>query len=96
MTGKCAGGYELPKMDKPCVKCGATSREPCPEFIRQQQDEIALLKQRFEDAKGYVKRAIASYERDPADNNFQRGFLAALEVVRDEAFSLSSHLDKQQ
>lgn len=39
-----------------------------------------------ESARGYVERAIASYAGDPADNNFQKGFLAALEVVRDEAF----------
>jgi hypothetical protein len=37
-------------------------------------------------AKAYVERAIASYAGDPADNQFQKGFLAALEVVRDEAF----------
>lgn len=37
-------------------------------------------------AKAYVERAIASYIGDPADNQFQKGFLAALEVVRDEAF----------
>jgi hypothetical protein len=41
-------------------------------------------------AKAYVDRAIASYAGDPADNQFQKGFLAALEVVRDEAFALSS------
>lgn len=38
-------------------------------------------------AKAYVDQAIASYAGDPADNQFQKGFLAALEVVRDEAFS---------
>lgn len=40
-------------------------------------------------AKAYVERAIASYAGDPADNQFQKGFLAALEVVRDEAFPCS-------
>lgn len=38
-------------------------------------------------AKAYVERAIASYAGDPADNQFQKGFLAALEIVRDEAFT---------
>lgn len=41
------------------------------------------------DAKAYVERAIASYVGDPADNQFQKGYLAALEVVRDEAFTCS-------
>jgi len=40
----------------------------------------------IEAARAYVERAIASYAGDPADNQFQKGFLAALEVVRDEAF----------
>lgn len=44
----------------------------------------------IEQAKAYVDRAIASYVGDPAGNQFQKGFLAALEVVRDEAFSVSS------
>ncbi len=43
----------------------------------------------FEQFKGYVERAIASFAGDPADNQFQKGFLAALEVVRDEAFTPS-------
>lgn len=46
-------------------------------------DGSALL----ESAREYVERAIASYAGDPADNQFQKGYLAALEVVRDEAFS---------
>lgn len=40
-----------------------------------------------ESAREYVEKAIASYAGDPADNQFQKGFLAALEVVRDEAFT---------
>ena len=44
----------------------------------------------LEQARAYVDRAIASYDGDPADNQFQRGFLAALEVVRDEAFAPTS------
>lgn len=38
-------------------------------------------------AKAYVERAIASFVGDPPDNLFQKGYLAALEVVRDEAFT---------
>jgi hypothetical protein len=37
-------------------------------------------------ALAYVERAIASFDADPPDNQFLKGFLAALEVVRDEAF----------
>ena len=40
----------------------------------------------LEGAKSYVDLAIASYVGDPPDNEFQKGYLAALEVVRDEAF----------
>jgi hypothetical protein len=36
----------------------------------------------------------ASYDGDPADNQYQKGFLAALVVVRDEAFTgCNSHAD---
>lgn len=55
--GKCAGGYELPGMDKPCKKCGATSREPCPEFARQQADEIAGLRAQLADARALNTKA---------------------------------------
>ena len=51
-------------------------------FHCQQSSSEAL-----ENAKAYLDRAIASFEGDPPDNQFLRGFLAALEVVRDEAFS---------
>jgi len=54
--------------------------------VAQGQSERGALA----DARAYVERAIASYAGDPADNQFQKGFLAALEVVRDEAFSVSS------
>ena len=30
----------------------------------------------------YLKWAIASFERDPADSEFQKGYLAALEEVQ--------------
>jgi hypothetical protein len=36
----------------------------------------------------YVLSAIALFEIDPADTDYQRGFLAALEVVREEAFAV--------
>jgi NTP pyrophosphatase (non-canonical NTP hydrolase) len=52
--------------------------------VMKERDE---LRAQLEQARDYVDRAVVSYEGDPADNNFQRGFLAALEVVRDEAFS---------
>jgi len=62
-------------------------------------DEIAALKSRVEEltkalesAKASVNRAIASYAGDPADNQFLKGHLAALEVVRDEAFATGSML----
>ena len=56
--------------------------------------EIELLRSQVEIARGtlsraqaYVDRAIVSYVGDPPDNQFQRGHLAALEMVRDEAFT---------
>jgi len=52
-------------------------------------DEIASLRAQLASAREYVDRAIASYNGDPADNNFQKGFLAALEIVREEAFPLT-------
>lgn len=38
-------------------------------------------------AKDYVGRALASYDGDPANNDFQQGFHSALQVVLDEAFA---------
>jgi hypothetical protein len=32
--------------------------------------------------KEYLEWAIASFERDPADSEFQKGYLAALEEVQ--------------
>lgn len=49
--------------------------------------EITRLRSELEQAKDYVSKALASFEADPADNRFLKGFQAALEVVRDEAFS---------
>jgi hypothetical protein len=68
----------------------ATSREMCTKFelaVGDDLGEIMQLRAQLEQARDYVNRAIVSYDGDSADNNFQRGFLAALEVVRDEAFS---------
>jgi hypothetical protein len=36
--------------------------------------------------RDYVDAAIASFENDPPDSDYQKGYLAALKVVRDEAF----------
>jgi hypothetical protein len=67
------------------IDAGAGDDEPvkgiCQGHIRQWHDEFV------NGARAYVERAIASYANDPADNQFQKGFLAALEVVRDEAFA---------
>lgn len=46
-------------------------------------------------ARDYVLRAIASFDRDPPDTQFQKGFLAALEIVRDEALALSPQKGRQ-
>ncbi len=62
---------------------------------KPRQDEIERLSAQVETAKAYLDRAIASYHGDPADNNFQRGFLAALEVVRSEAFSPFPSTERQ-
>lgn len=37
-------------------------------------------------AQRYVQQAIALFERDPPDNDFQRGYLEALLVIQREAF----------
>lgn len=75
--GKCAGGYELPGMGKPCKKCGATSREPCPEFARQQADEIASL-----------RAQLASASRELADAKSNVAYLsnAAETAFRDRDY----------
>lgn len=39
-------------------------------------------------ARAYVAEAIASFDGDPADSDFQRGYLAALEVVGREALGM--------
>lgn len=37
------------------------------------------------DTAAYLADAIAAFDRDPPDTDFQRGFLEALKTVRDEA-----------
>lgn len=71
------------------------------ERIAQLQYEAGMYQSLYENARaqvesarGYVDRAIASYSGDPADNQFQKGFLAALEVVRDEAFPPVASTDR--
>lgn len=51
------------------------------------EKHLAELREALDGAKEYVERAIASFVGDPADNRFLKGYLAALEVVRNEAFS---------
>src|SRR5688572_24914912 len=43
--------------------------------------------QRVEAAAEYIRCAISSFEADPASSDYQRGYLAALQTVRDEAFT---------
>jgi hypothetical protein len=40
----------------------------------------------IEIVRAYIDQAIASFEHDPPDSQFQKGFLEALRVVRREAF----------
>lgn len=39
-----------------------------------------------EDLRAYLQRAIASFDGDPADTDFQRGYLAALKEVSEAFF----------
>ena len=39
-----------------------------------------------QEVRDYLDRAIGSFLGDPADSDFQRGYLAALETVRDDLF----------
>lgn len=36
--------------------------------------------------RDYINRAIGSFVDDPADNDFQRGFLAAMEAIHHDLF----------
>lgn len=42
----------------------------------------------IEKARAYVAEAIASFDGDPADSDFQVGYLAALRVVGREALGM--------
>ena len=46
-------------------------------------------------ARNYVTEAIASFQNDPADSDFQRGYLAALEVVGKEALGMDIDLEPE-
>ncbi len=48
--------------------------------------ECARLQSEVDEVWAYLDRAIGSFERDPPDNEFQRGFLAAMETARDDLF----------
>jgi hypothetical protein len=53
-------------------------------------ERMDLFKQaasKLERAKDYVLKSIELFNADPPDNDFQRGYLVALKVIRDEAFS---------
>lgn len=40
-----------------------------------------IIEFQTERASNYIDRAFRSYERDPADSDYQRGFLAAMLVL---------------
>lgn len=41
---------------------------------------------RIEEIEDYINRAIGSFDNDPPDSGFQKGYLAAFEDIRDELF----------
>jgi hypothetical protein len=43
----------------------------------------------IEEVKAYVAKGLASFETDPPDSSYQRGFLAALRLVWTEALKQS-------
>ena len=43
----------------------------------------------LDEARDYVRKSIEGFERDPADSEFQRGYLAALMAVWTEALKQS-------
>ena len=49
----------------------------------------------IEKARAYITEEIASFQSDPADSDFQRGYLAALEVVGKEALGMDIDLDPE-
>ncbi len=56
--------------------------------------ECARLQSEVDAVKAYLDRAIGSFERDPPDNEFQRGFLAAMETARNDLFKTQSERAK--
>lgn len=71
--------------DLSCAACGHEQPDDSAHYAA-----IEAQAKQSRDARDYVLSAIASYDRDPPDNDFQRGHLAALELIRDEAFTPSS------
>lgn len=43
-------------------------------------------------AEKYIRKAIALFERDPPDTEYQRGYLDALLVIQREAFDPRARL----
>ena len=43
----------------------------------------------YRNALAYVLEAIKGFDKDPADTDFQRGYLAALQAIAHEAFHQS-------
>jgi hypothetical protein len=81
----------------PCPFCGSQSIDPAfwatADYCGPGCDDCGATAEtsekwndRSDGARDFVDRAIHSFTHDPADNAFQRGFLAALEFVRKEAF----------
>ena len=73
-------------IDARCLGRIADELERLRSIAAERMDLFSQAASKVENAKGYVERAIASYVGDPADNEFQKGYLAALEAVRDETF----------
>jgi hypothetical protein len=49
----------------------------------------------FETVLNYIDQTIALFERDPADTDFQRGFLEALLMIRREALREPSPIEAE-
>ena len=41
MSGKCAGGVELPDGDEPCRVCGATENDVCGRWVKFLEEALA-------------------------------------------------------
>lgn len=53
----CAGGYPLPRGNKPCAKCGATQSEPCGRMSVQHENTRAELAKEQQRADFELRRA---------------------------------------